>query len=164
MLRNCFSLKKEWEIFIKACFSFLFMDLREKVTQDDIRLMFKEAKSALSQAYAPLTHFHVGAAVLANTGKIYRGCNIQDPIIDLGICAERAALAHAISFGAHYFPAVLIVGEKEKPLYPCGVCCQALLSFRDPASDDMLVIVTKNKEEETQFLSLRQLLPHGFTL
>ena len=105
----------------------------------------------------------MGAALLAEDGRIFTGCNIENAAFSATVCAERTALFKAVSEGVHRFQAIAIVGsrEGEKNLLvtsPCGVCRQALNEF---CENDMPVILAKS-EEDYQIVTLGELLPLGF--
>ena len=119
--------------------------------------LVSEAAAARERAYAPYSGFKVGAALLASSGEIYQGCNVENASLGLTICAERNALAHGIVCGKQEFSAIAIVTDAPKPTPPCGACRQALSEF----SPELTVIMqTLNGEE--QVLSLDNLLPHRF--
>jgi cytidine deaminase len=93
------------------------------------------AVQAREKAYAPYSHFAVGAAVRTVDGTIYAGCNVENASFGLTICAERNAIAHAVVQGAREFTAIAVVTENG--VTPCGACRQVLTEF-NPA---MMVIV-----------------------
>ncbi|MBR4820041.1 MAG: cytidine deaminase, partial [Clostridiales bacterium] len=82
--------------------------------------LLKEAKEARKMAYAPYSGFSVGAALVTKEGKVYRGCNIESSVFSPSLCAERVALAKAISEGEKEFSAIAIVGAPsgEEPKDP----------------------------------------------
>ncbi len=121
------------------------------------------AFEAREKAYTPYSHFKVGAALLAKSGKIYTGCNIENAGYTPTNCAERTALFKAVSEGERQFDAIAIVGSMEGKTNeivtgPCGVCRQALYEF---GGDDLLVIMAKSKEDYIE-RTLGELLPFGF--
>jgi cytidine deaminase len=126
--------------------------------------LLKAALEAREQSYSPLSHFAVGAALLAENGEIFQGCNVEVSGYSSTLCAERTALFHAVSTGKRAFLAVCIVGgaqgqEITSFCPPCGVCRQALLEFaKDPETFEILLWDGKN----TQIHTLAQLLPLGF--
>ena len=125
----------------------------------------RAALDARQNAYCPYSHFAVGAAVLAKSGKIYAGCNIENATQGPGVCAERAALYKAVSEGEREFLAVAVAGgpEGREPdgfCPPCGVCRQALAEF---CAGEMPVILVKNSEE-TEVYRLKELFPLAFSL
>ena len=91
--------------------------------------MYKElremAEKAAQNAYAPYSHFSVGAALMAEDGRIFTGCNIENAAYGVTVCAERVALFSAVAAGARAFRAIAITHS------PCGTCRQALLEFGD---------------------------------
>lgn len=99
------------------------------------------AKKAANNAYVPYSDFKVGAALLAESGKVYTGCNIENSSFSATICAERTALCKAVSEGERSFKALAVCafkGNTEVALcYPCGVCRQTLSEF---CKGDMTVI------------------------
>ena len=116
-----------------------------------------------ARAYAPYSHYQVGAALLSKSGKIYTGCNIENASFGATNCAERTAFFKAVSEGERAFTAIAIAGgaQGKEPVdyaYPCGLCRQVMLEFCEP---DFQVIVAKN-EEDYICLSLENLMPHGF--
>ena len=133
----------------------------------DYAELIKMAFEARKYAYAPYSHFKVGAALCAENGKIYTGCNVENASFGATMCAERTAVFKAVSQGERNFKAIAIVGgltEEERELsgyaYPCGMCRQVLSEFGKP---DMKVIVARTAEDYKEF-TLGELLPESFTL
>ena len=117
-----------------------------------------EARTAMTRAYAPYSGFKVGAALLCDDGSVAAGCNVENASFPAGMCAERSALAYAISHGRRTFTALVIVTDAIDPTPPCGMCRQALAEFA-PAL--RVTSVTLDGRESTW--SLAQLLPAPFT-
>lgn len=123
-----------------------------------------QAKKARERAYAPYSHHSVGAALLTKSGKIYRGCNIENAAYGPTNCAERTAFFRAIYDGEREFAKIAIVGGMENtdantPCAPCGVCRQVMMEFCNP---DTFKIVLANGENEPLEYTLKELLPLGF--
>lgn len=128
--------------------------------EHQIRMLVAEAVAAKEFSYSPYSRFRVGAALLTKSGKIYRGCNIENAAYGPTNCAERTAIFKAVSEGEREFAAIAISGDAEDYLYPCGVCRQVMAEFCDP--DGFLIFLVK-KEDDCRVFSLRDLLPGGFT-
>lgn len=126
----------------------------------DKKALAKEAVLAKEKAYVPYSHFRVGAALLTKSGKIYRGCNIENAAYTPTNCAERTAFFKAVSEGELEFRAIAITGDADDYLYPCGVCRQVMAEFCSPS--DFLILLVKNEEEWKEY-TLEQLLPGAFT-
>ena len=127
------------------------------------RQLTEEALKARKQAYAPYSHYQVGAALLAESGKIYTGCNIENASFGATNCAERTAFFKAVSEGERRFAAIAIAGgmEGEEPhdyALPCGICRQVMKEF---AGDDFQIFVAKSTEDYKSYL-LSEMLPFGF--
>ncbi|MBW3628320.1 MAG: cytidine deaminase [Gemmatimonadetes bacterium] len=85
------------------------------------------ARQARANAYAPYSHFPVGAALLAEDGRIFTGVNVENASYGLTTCAERTAMSKAVSEGARTFQAIAVVGpEDDVACPPCGSCRQIL--------------------------------------
>lgn len=119
--------------------------------------LVRQAVAARSRAYAPYSGFAVGAAILAQDGRIFTGCNVENASYGLTVCAERVALFGAVSAGAREFLA-LAVACGPGHCAPCGACRQVLYEF----ARDLLVIMADGEGKSWRRASLRDLLPHAF--
>jgi cytidine deaminase len=113
------------------------------------------ALEARSRAYAPYSNFAVGAALQTTAGRVFGGCNVENASFGLTICAERVALAKAVSEGERDFRAIAVVSRGGAT--PCGACRQVLAEF----NPDLRVIVADLEGNRREF-SLRALLPEAF--
>lgn len=123
------------------------------------RRLVAEARAARRRAYAPHSKFRVGAALLAASGKVYRGCNIENASYGLTVCAERVAFFNAISAGERRFVAIAIASDSAAT--PCGACRQVMAEFAPNLN--ILVTGTGRRGSVKTFL-LDELLPNRFSL
>lgn len=87
------------------------------------------ARTVQQRAYAPYSEFHVGAALLGKSGKIFTGVNVENRSYGLTVCAERNAVAHAVASGELDFVAIAIASDASPPAPPCGACREVLAEF-----------------------------------
>ena len=125
------------------------------------RELLQCAVEAREMAYAPYSNFRVGAALLGKSGKLYKGCNVENAAYSPTNCAERTALFKAVSEGEREFVSIAIVGGMYETINdfcaPCGVCRQVLAEFCGP--DFRVVLGTP---DNPQTFAFKDLLPFGF--
>jgi cytidine deaminase len=122
----------------------------------DLDALFARAQEAALSAYAPYSHFRVGAALLADDGTVIAGCNVENRSFGLTLCAERNAVAAAVARGKRSFTALAIAApDSTEPVGPCGACRQVLSEFMDPG-----VRVTFGGRERQVTVTLGELLPY----
>ena len=117
----------------------------------------RAAIAMLDRSYSPYSHFPVGAALECSDGTMFTGCNIENAAYSPSICAERTAVAKAVSEGHRDFRRIAIAGTGEDFCVPCGVCRQVLSEF----APDLEIIALNGRGEQRRF-TLRELLPHSF--
>lgn len=125
------------------------------VTTDLINLAVETSKNA----YVPYSHFPVGAVLLAKNGQVFTGVNIENASFGLTNCGERTAIFKAVSEGILDFEELIIYGETQKPISPCGACRQVMAEFFD--KDLPVTLVAKDKS--TVVMTVGELLPYTFT-
>jgi cytidine deaminase len=126
----------------------------------DSKASLREAAlAAMEHAYAPYSNFRVGAALRATDGTLITGCNIENSVFGLAICAETLAVASAVSQGLTQFDEIAIATEDTEPTPPCGTCRQVLSEF---APNITVSSYTRDGKEATW--SLEELLPNAFVL
>jgi cytidine deaminase len=120
------------------------------------------ALDARSRAYAPYSHFRVGAALLAGNGKVYTGCNVENAAFSPTICAERVAIGSAIAAGEQpgSFTTIAIAADSPTPTTPCGVCRQVLFELA-PGLRVIMVAAPELGEGKLE-MTIEELLPRGF--
>jgi cytidine deaminase len=121
--------------------------------------LLKEALDAREGAYVPYSHFKVGAALLTNEGKVYKGFNIENAAYSMCMCAERTALFKAFSEGDKNYKAMAVVADSDRPVPPCGACRQVISELCSPS---MKVYLT-NLKGNVQEITVEELLPGAFS-
>ena len=120
------------------------------------RELVARAAEFRSRAYAPYSGFAVGAALLGRSGRIYGGVNVENASYPVGICAERAAIARAVTDGERAFDALAVVADTPDVCAPCGMCRQMLMEF------PMERIILANTAGDLRVLTPEELLPLAF--
>ncbi len=121
-------------------------------------ILLDAAKIIRQKAYSPYSKFKVGAAVLAESGIVYIGCNIENASYSLTCCAERVALFDAIKSGEQSFTAMAIVADTPGPITPCGSCRQVMSEFFNKET----IIYLANLEGKEITVTMEELLPFSF--
>lgn len=127
--------------------------------QIDSGALVHAAREAQKRAYAPYSKFPVGAALLADSGEVFRGCNVENTSFGLTICAEQSAVFSALQAGKQKFVAIAVATNAARASAPCGACRQVLAEF---APD--LIIFSQGKDPEVTRWNLASLLPEPFDL
>ena len=108
----------------------------------DYKVLMDKAKDASKKSYSPFSRFAVGACVLASSGEIYTGCNVENSSFGMTICAERCAIFKAISEGEREISAIAIYSPNADDCNPCGACRQVMYEFQ--GDDNEIEIITEN--------------------
>ena len=128
-----------------------------KTAEIDWKKLTKLARKASTKAYAPYSEYHVGAALLADDGRIFLGANVENASYGLAQCAERSAIGAAIVAGARRFVAIAIASPGSVPATPCGMCRQVLSEF--PPSFPVRCFAEKGAPLDS---TVKKLLPGAF--
>lgn len=120
--------------------------------------LFDAAERVRAKAHAPYSKFSVGAAILADDGNIYAGCNVENAAYPLGNCAEASAIAAMIAGGGKRITRIFITGPGAEPVTPCGGCRQRIREFADLTTP----VVCLGVEGTPLSTTLAVLLPHSF--
>src|SRR5687768_15403367 len=121
--------------------------------------LFAAAEAVRKRAHAPYSNFHVGAALLADDGNIYSGCNVENAAYPIGNCAEASAIAAMIAGGGRRILKIYTTGPGRAPVTPCGGCRQRIREF---AALDTPVISHGVDGGTPLKTTLGELLPHSF--
>ena len=123
-----------------------------------VEALFEAARAAQARAYAPYSRFTVGAALRDETGAVHAGCNVENAAYPVGTCAEAGAVAAMALAGGRRIAEIVVVGDGEVLVTPCGGCRQRLREF---GGDDLPVHVA-GPEGVRRTFRLGELLPHSF--
>lgn len=121
--------------------------------------LIRRAQWIRQRAHAPYSGYKVGAALLGASGKIYAACNVENASYGLSVCAERNAIAKAVSEGEKDFVAIAVATENGAP--PCGACLQVMAEFVADFAGFTVILV--DAQGQTRAFTLKELFPHGFT-
>jgi cytidine deaminase len=127
------------------------------LSEQSLQSLIEDATRARLQSVAPFSNFMVGAAVRAESGKVYIGCNVESASYGLTVCAERVAIWKALSEGERQFTELAVVADTESLTTPCGTCRQIIWEFCKHAT-----IILANLRGQKETVSIKELLPRGF--
>jgi cytidine deaminase len=127
-----------------------------ELSKQDIERLVGRATDVRLQAYAPHSHFSVGAAILVSSGQIFEGCNVENASYGLSLCAERVAASAAVSAGFRSWSAIAVASVGG--VTPCGACRQFLVEFGTGVTIVLVNVVVGSR----RLLQLGDLLPDAF--
>uniref|UniRef100_A0A8C8CS89 Cytidine deaminase n=1 Tax=Oncorhynchus tshawytscha TaxID=74940 RepID=A0A8C8CS89_ONCTS len=131
---------------------------RKEENEDWIKPLIHQSQGAKEFAYCPYSKFRVGAALLAHDGTVFTGCNVENASYNLGLCAERTAIAKAVSGGYRSFKAIAIASDLEDQfISPCGGCRQFMREFGDHWS-----VYLSKPDGSYKEMTIEDLLPVSF--
>lgn len=131
--------------------------MNTKLSAPLLRRLEKAARAAARNSYSPYSNFRVGAAILAGSGKIYAGCNVENASYGLCNCAERTAIFTAATAGERTVHAVVIYTPTALPTMPCGACRQVI----NEVGPQAIVVGVCDSPRRTE-ITVPELLPHAF--
>jgi len=123
--------------------------------------LLEAARVAREKAYCPYSDFHVGAALLDDTGKVHVGCNVENAAYPQGSCAEAGAISAMIAAGGKRIVTIAVAGggeNKTRACTPCGGCRQRIHEF----ADEQTRIIVKDEDDDWHTYSMDDLLPSSF--
>ncbi len=120
--------------------------------------LFEAAKAIQAKAYAPYSRFKVGAAIVTPNGTVFTGCNVENAAYPVGSCAEAGAIAAMIAAGESRIVQIVVMGEGESLVTPCGGCRQRIREFASPETP----IHVAGPEGVRKSFTLDELLPFSF--
>ena len=123
-----------------------------------LEALFEAAKAVQAKAYAPYSRFKVGAAIVTPDGQVFTGCNVENAAYPVGTCAEAGAISAMLAAGESRIAEIVVMGEGENLVTPCGGCRQRIREFA--ASDTPIHIA--GPEGIRKSFTLEELLPFSF--
>lgn len=130
-----------------------------KYTDQEIRDYIKKANDILNKAYVPYSKFQVGAVLIDEKGNIHKGINVENASFGLTICAERNAISTAVTEGMKKISLIVITGNTEEPISPCGMCRQVIREFSD---DETRIVLASSKTDNYTVWTVDEILPYSF--
>lgn len=134
----------------------------------EFQQLLTRAHQASLNAYAPYSHFQVGAALLCDDGSIITGCNVENASFSLCLCAERVAIVKAVSEGRKHFKAIAISACRQNPITndvvidtavrPCGACLQVMAEF----FGGQAIVICPSDNQPMQRFTVSELFPQAF--
>jgi cytidine deaminase len=126
------------------------------------QLLVNAAKDVREKAHAPYSGYHVGAALVDETGAVHTGCNVENAAYPEGLCAEANAIGSMVAAGGKHIVAIASIGgaTQIEACTPCGGCRQRILEFSDETTQVLLL----NEDNAVERYSIGELLPAGFRL
>lgn len=146
---------------------YMTMGSKDELSESD-RMLLECAEKMLPAAYAPYSHYHVGAALLLANGEIVTGSNQENMAFPSGLCAERVAIfAASAKFPGVAMKALSITAKSNEtpvnePVTPCGACRQAIIEYENNQSEPIRVILGSDSNSVMVFESMNNLLPFSF--
>jgi cytidine deaminase len=131
---------------------------RPRPEDGDVADLMRVAHAAAQLAYSPYSRVKVGAALLAEDGQVYTGCNVENASYGLTLCAERSAIVRAVSSGERRYRAIAIATDRPQALMPCGACRQFLLEFAP-----RVWVHVQGAHSAIETVNLAELLPRAFS-
>lgn len=133
-------------------------DVRAENLDAQQRELYELALAARKRAYAPYSHFAVGAVVRCADGRCYSGCNVENASYGLSCCGERNAIFAAVGAGQRQLECLCVAADTPAPVSPCGACRQVMNEFK------IKTILLGNLHGDIKICTPEDLLPYGFTL
>ena len=130
------------------------------LSEKEILELIDEAVEISKKAYVNYSHFPVGAVLIDENGRKLKGVNVENASFGLSLCAERNAITTAVTDGMKKIKTLVVTGDTDKPISPCGACRQFMLEF----ADENTVIILSNYNREYKICSMEDLLPYSFKL
>ncbi|MCQ2913674.1 MAG: cytidine deaminase [Alphaproteobacteria bacterium] len=124
----------------------------------DIDTMLDMARKAIENAYCPYSKFPVGAVIKAESGKLYASCNVENAAFPAGSCAEQGAISAMVCGGDRKIKEIVVMGDGEALVSPCGSCRQRIREF----GDENTVVYICDRKGVRKTLTLKELLPYSF--
>ena len=130
--------------------------MHDEISKDALKALYERAQAAAERAYAPYSRFRVGAALLAASGAVFEGVNVENRSFGATNCAERSAAFAAVTAGERAFKAIAVcTPDADYPVPPCGICRQVLSEFMQGDA----AVVYGNSWESSVFSSVGELYP-----
>ncbi len=132
----------------------------ENLSEKEILDLIDEAIEVSKKAYVNYSHFPVGAVLIDENGRKFKGVNMENSSFGLSLCAERNAISTAVTEGMKEMKLIVVTGDTDGPISPCGACRQVMSEF---AGKDTRIILS-NYKKDYKIYTMDELLPYSFKL
>ncbi|WP_156298923.1 cytidine deaminase [Streptobacillus canis] len=130
-----------------------------RYSEKEIREYISRANVLLDRAYAPYSKYRVAAVMIDTDGNLHEGVNVENASYGLTVCAERNTIAAAVTKGMKNIDLIVITGDTEKPISPCGMCRQVIREF---SKRDTLIVLATSKSDEYMLWTMDEMIPYSF--
>ncbi|CAM3099879.1 cytidine deaminase [Streptobacillus ratti] len=130
-----------------------------RYSEQEIRKYIEKANNLLEKSYSPYSKYKVAAVMVDSDGTLHEGVNVENASYGLTICAERNAIASAVTKGMKKIDLIVITGDVEKPISPCGMCRQFIREF---AKKDTLIVLGSLRSNDYILWTVEDMIPYSF--
>ncbi|ACZ00991.1 cytidine deaminase [Streptobacillus moniliformis] len=130
-----------------------------RYSEQEIRKYIEKANNLLDRSYSPYSKYKVAAVMIDSEGNLHEGVNVENASYGLTICAERNAIASSITKGMKKIDLIVITGDVDNPISPCGMCRQVIREF---SKKDTLIVLASSRSKEYILWTVEEMIPYSF--
>ncbi|WP_073507990.1 cytidine deaminase [Streptobacillus notomytis] len=130
-----------------------------RYTEQEIKGYIEKANNLLDKSYSPYSKYKVASIMIDSDGNLHEGVNVENASYGLTVCAERNAIASAVTKGMKKIDLIVITGDVEKPISPCGMCRQVIREF---SKKDTLIVLASLRSSKYILWTVEEMIPYSF--